>query len=179
MWPHVVSKTASCLSSLSQDEINQAQSVCHVIAGADNHDDVIKWKHFPRYWPFVRGIHRSPVNSPHKCQWLGALMFSLICTWINAWVNNRETGALRRHRAHYDVTVMLINDYTFTGIKSISHNVHTTPAANHAIALPLESIRILMILRNKKHCDAQLTKYVFQWRVILIFLYYWWYWLCK
>ena len=27
------------------------------------HDDVIKWKHFPRYWPFVRGIHRPPVNS--------------------------------------------------------------------------------------------------------------------
>ena len=23
------------------------------------HDDVIKWKHFPRYWPFMRGIHRS------------------------------------------------------------------------------------------------------------------------
>ena len=42
------------------------------------HDDVIKWKHFPRYWPFVRGIHRSPVNSPHKGQWRGALMFSLI-----------------------------------------------------------------------------------------------------
>ena len=32
------------------------------------HDDVIKWKHFPRYWPFVRGIHRSPVNFPHKGQ---------------------------------------------------------------------------------------------------------------
>ena len=43
------------------------------------HDDVIKWKHFPRNWPFVRGIHRSPVNSPHKGQWRGALMFSLIC----------------------------------------------------------------------------------------------------
>ena len=39
------------------------------------HDDVIKWKHFPRKWPFVRGIHRSPVNSPHKGQWRGALMF--------------------------------------------------------------------------------------------------------
>ena len=37
------------------------------------HDEVIKWKHFPRYWPFVRGIHRSPVNSPHKGQWRGAL----------------------------------------------------------------------------------------------------------
>ena len=39
------------------------------------HDDVIKWKHFPRYWPFVRGIHQSPVNSPQKGQWRGALMF--------------------------------------------------------------------------------------------------------
>ena len=42
------------------------------------HDDVIKWKHFPRYWPFLRGIHRPPVNFPHKGQWRGALMFSLI-----------------------------------------------------------------------------------------------------
>ena len=38
------------------------------------HNDVIKWKYFPRYWPFVRGIHRSPVNSPHKGQWRGALI---------------------------------------------------------------------------------------------------------
>ena len=70
------------------------------------HDDVIKWKHFPRYWPFVRGIHRSPVNSPHKSQWRGALIFSLICAWMNGWVNNCEAGDLRRHRAHYDVIVM-------------------------------------------------------------------------
>ena len=62
---------------------------------------------FPRYWPFVRGIHRWPVNSPHKGQWRGALMFSLICARINAWVNNGEAGDLSRHRAHYDVTVMI------------------------------------------------------------------------
>ena len=37
----------------------------------------------------------------------GALMFSLICAWINGWVNNREAGDLKRHHAHYDVTVML------------------------------------------------------------------------
>ena len=49
-----------------------------------------------------------PVNSPHKGQWRGALMFSLICTWINGRVNNREADDLRRHRAHYDVTVMVI-----------------------------------------------------------------------
>ena len=71
-----------------------------------SHDDVIKWKHFPRNWPFVRGIHRSPVNSPHKGQWRRALMFSLIRVWINDWVNNREAGDLRRYRAHYDVIVM-------------------------------------------------------------------------
>ena len=70
------------------------------------HDDAIKWKHFPRYWPFVRGIHWSPVISPHKGQWRKALMFSLICVWINGWVNNREAGDLRRYRAHVDVTVM-------------------------------------------------------------------------
>ena len=71
-----------------------------------SHDDVIKWKHFPHYWPFVWGIHRSPVNSPHKGQWHGALMFSLICAWINGWVNNGEAGDLRCHCTHYDLTVM-------------------------------------------------------------------------
>ena len=70
------------------------------------HDDVIKWKHFPRYWPFVRGIHRSPVNSPHKGQWRGDLVFSLICARINDRVNNGGAGDLRRYRAHYDVIVM-------------------------------------------------------------------------
>ena len=73
---------------------------------ATKHDDVIKWKHFPRYWPFVRGIHRSPVNSPHRGQWRRALMFSLIHIWINGWVNNLEVGDLRRYRAHHDVIVM-------------------------------------------------------------------------
>ena len=71
------------------------------------HDDVIEWTQFPRFWPFVRGIHRSPVNSPRKGRWRGALMFSLIGAWINRWVNNRDAGGLRRHRAHYDVIVMI------------------------------------------------------------------------
>ena len=71
------------------------------------HDDVIKWKYFPRNWPFVREIHRSPVNFPHKGQWRGALMFSLIYARINDWVNNREAGDLRRQHGHYDVIVMM------------------------------------------------------------------------
>ena len=70
-------------------------------------DDVIKWKHFPRYWPFVWGIHWWPVNSPHKGQWHGALMLSLILDWINGWVDNREAGDLRCHHAHFDIIVMV------------------------------------------------------------------------
>ena len=66
------------------------------------------WRHQMEtfYWPFVGGIHRSPVNSPHKGQWRGALIFSLISAWINGWVNNGEAGDLIHHRTHYDVTVM-------------------------------------------------------------------------
>ena len=70
------------------------------------HDDAIKWKHFSRYWPFARGFHRSPLNSPHKGKRLGALMVSLICIWTNDWVNNRDAGDLGRHHVHYDVTIM-------------------------------------------------------------------------
>ena len=76
-----------------------------------SHDDVTKWNHFPRYRPFARGIHRSPVNSPHKGQWRGALMRSLICAWINNWINNRAASDLRRHSAHCDVDVMSPDDF--------------------------------------------------------------------
>ena len=86
-----------------------------------DHDDVIKWKHFPRYWPFVREIQRSPVNSPHKGQWRGALMFSLICTRINGWINSCEAGDLRRHHAHYDVIVMIAPRRTLTCVGSMYH----------------------------------------------------------
>ena len=51
-------------------------------------------------------------NSPVTGQWRVALMFSLICAWINDWVNSREPGDLRRHYAHYDVIVMFDNIIT-------------------------------------------------------------------
>ena len=59
--------------------------------------------------PFVRGINRSLVASPHKGQLHGALMFSLICVWTNVWANNRDDNDFRRHRVHCDVTVMNYN----------------------------------------------------------------------
>ena len=58
-----------------------------------------------------RKIPRSTVSFPHKGQWRGALVFSLICVWINGWLNKREAGDLRRHCAHYDVIVMDMVQY--------------------------------------------------------------------
>ena len=71
------------------------------------HDDVMKWKHFfPRNWPFVKGIHRSPVDSLSKGQLRRALMYSLMCAWTNGWANNRDARGLRRYRTCYGVIVL-------------------------------------------------------------------------
>ena len=100
------------------------------------HDDVIKWKHFPCYWPFVRGIHRSLVNSLHNGQWRRALIFSLSCARINSWVNHHEAGDLRCHHAHYDVIVMRkTNGSTLMDFGKISEcptaTQHNTQGENH------------------------------------------------
>ena len=86
-WQPWITRETTWLGKL-QHETGRVSTVERV------HDDVIKWKQFPRYWPFVRG------------QWRGTLMFTLICVWINGCVNNREAGDLRRYCAHYGVTVM-------------------------------------------------------------------------
>ena len=126
-----------------------------------SHDDVIKWKHFPRYWPFVRGIHRSPVNSPHKGQWRGALMFSLICTRINGWVNNGEAGDLRRYCVHYDVIVMAISNLKLLCYKwFILITVNSNPC-NNFVPTPLGCIyEMIFITYYGKHTRARhLTKW--------------------
>ena len=55
----------------------------------------------------VRGIQRWLLDSPHKGQWRGDLMFSFICAWTKHWANSPDAGDLRRHIAHYDVTTIL------------------------------------------------------------------------
>ena len=69
------------------------------------------WRHqmetFSALLAICAGNSPASGKSPHKGQWRGALMFSLICAWINGWGNNDEGGDLRRHRAHYDVIVMM------------------------------------------------------------------------
>ena len=121
-------ETNICVIRLRNDFFNFAQKT-HDIPEFGEYslwmtffDDVIsQMQTFPRYWPFAREIHRSSVNSPHKGQWRGTLMFSLTCARINAWVNNGEVGDLRRHRAHYDVIVM--QSSTEGSIPSLIHIV--------------------------------------------------------
>ena len=74
--------------------------------------DISWWRHqmetFSALLALCVGNSPEPVNSPHKGQWRGALMFSLICAWINGWVNNHGADNLGRQRAHYDVIVMYL-----------------------------------------------------------------------
>ena len=114
------------------------------------HDGVIIWKHFPRYWPFARGIHRSPVNSPHKGQWRRALRLSLICVWINGWVNNHETGDLRCQCAHYDVIVMSKNG----SLSSKSKDLNCTHQFNGDI--------IYYVLPQIISPNTEITSFLFQ-----------------
>ena len=108
------------------------------------HDDVIKWNYFPRYWPFVRGIHRSSLNSPHKGQWRWALMFLWSAPWINGWVNNREAGDLRRRRDPYDVIVIgciILGMYERRCIPHIRHKTaHIADTKTNDFVTPLTTL---------------------------------------
>ena len=95
--------------------------LCGYNAYGYRYDDVIKWKHLLRYCPFVPGIYRSPVNSPHKGQWRGAFTFSLICAGTNDWANNREAGDLSHHRVHYDVIVTVTSTLVKMWITVLSY----------------------------------------------------------
>ena len=83
------------------------------------------WRHqietFSALLAICAGNSPVPVNSPHKGQWRGALMFSLISAWINGWANNREASDLRRNSAHYDVIAMRFMWIALLGISSILH----------------------------------------------------------
>ena len=103
------------------------------------HDDIIKWKHFPRYWPFVQGIQRSPVNSPHKGQWRGALMFYLICALNkrlskHSWGWWFKTPSLPLWR-HYDkIPTILPDGNNFDVVTSMKYRCDSTHADGTSVA---------------------------------------------
>ena len=133
------------------------------------HDDVIKWKHCPRYWPFVRGIHRSPVNSPHKGQWRGALMFSLIGASINGWVNNLEIGDLSLQRLLCDDVVKwehFSQNWLFVRENhQPSANVHHTKRAIHSFGVSMTTILFQCKYKSMRHFKFRV--YMYDWYVNL------------
>ena len=106
------------------------------------HYDVMKWKYCPRYRPFVRGNHRSPVKYSHKGQWRRALM--LMCAWENGWANSRDAGDWRRHCTHRDVTLMKI------GRKRVwQFSVSTKPADELIPIVRISQWHIMSIMASK------------------------------
>ena len=85
-------------------------------------------------WRETSSNHRSQVDSPHKGQWRGALIFSSTISWAN----NLDAGDLRRHRAHFDVTVV-VGNVVGLGFNMIDYTFHT---------------RMLLLLRCVKSVES-------------------------
>ena len=109
-----------------------------------SHDDVIRWKHLPRYWPFVWGIHRSQRTV------MRSFDVSLICVRIPGWLDNHDAGDLRRHCAHYDVTVIIFH-VQLRDREQTTHNKLETKETNTQINSTL----------SRRHSNDYKVRYVF------------------
>ena len=127
-----------------------------------SHDDVITWKHFPRYWPFVRGEFTGPRWTPRtKASDAELWCLFFICVWINSWVNNGDAGDLRCHGIHYDVTVMPWPEITYKGLD------HVWP---HASFVVCHSVLLTHWRRDKMADISQTTVWnAFSWLIKLEF----------
>ena len=155
-----------------------------------HHDDVIKWKHFPRYWSFVRGIHRSPVNSPHKSQWREALMFLWSAPWINGWVNNRGAGDLslwrhcsvttesqREGRGYHTTMICVLNKGIDNDLPMIWHGeVCYCPACRTTLVATRFRVAVICPIIQVPHCIR--VFFYFVWFVFLNHIFQFCYELC-
>ena len=125
------------------------------------HDDVMKWKHFPCYWPFMRGIHRSPMT------WSFDICFDLHL--IKRLANNQDAGDLRRHYAHYGVTVMFnIDSKSIPNSRNIVSSIVISIQFQIVYSYPFTAIlksivqivnKILFGLSESKGCK-NIAKYI-------------------
>ena len=128
----------------------QAWSITVTILGRHNHVMTSSNENIFR----VTGPLCREFTGTHKGQWRGALMFSLICAWTNGWVNTWDTGDLRRHSTHYDITLMsafflFIRDL-FNGLVQERHN---SSALTMELHLSCTNSSILcMCATNERQC---------------------------
>ena len=89
------------------------------------HDDVIKWKHFSRYWPFVREVHRPPVNFPHTQRPVTRNFEVFFDLCLNKRLSEQSWGwwfetPSRPLWRHCDVLIVIINGENLTCYARIS-----------------------------------------------------------
>ena len=131
-------------SCLFTDEYSIHHKICSWLCFLCFHGYIISiqrsiWPMFVRVASFashkIKSKSITTTINTHKGQCREALKFSLICTWINGWVNSREAGDLIRYRAHYDVTVM-----------SLTQNKCDASHANHINCL---FFGLLLVMYNE------------------------------
>ena len=105
------------------------------------HDDVIKWKHFQRYWPFVRGIQQSPVTSPHKGQW--GWWFETLSRPL--WRHSNGKNALLFYSWYCDFAVISSSRYIAT-FKPFAFSAMVTPRRLKALLVFLLAYPFLLAL---------------------------------
>ena len=94
------------------------------------------------------------------------LWWFFICAWINGWVNNREAGDVRRHRAHYDVTVMLFTlSLEYTSLEwmltaTIWHDIYIIGLT--LILCPLVSLKVMYLSLTQHYSHATWTLMCFK-----------------
>ena len=117
------------------------------------------WRHrrnqmetFSALLAICAGNSPVPVNSPHKGQWRGALMFSLICARINDWVSNREAGDLRRHRGHYYFDVIMTT--MASQITSQTQTIETHSTKRRMWTIPSLNCIRYQDKQIKLHCNC-------------------------
>ena len=130
------------MRSINQRRLSFCYCSCHGVYG--NASSIIKWKHFPHCWSFVRENHKSPMIYPppppsprHKDQSRGALKFFYL--HLNKRLSKQSKPRrryLRRHRAHYDVTAMGTYVVTlFSTRNSFIQKIITAPFGFNSLAV--------------------------------------------
>ena len=144
---------------------------CHLISSTDYHDDVIKWKHYPRYWP-----HRWPVVSLYKGQGHGALAFSLNCIWKKktGWANNRDADdliALWRHcnfRGSVAMNTPQVNLISYKNLLVLrSPPSVVTPPPPHTHTPHTPNIRMHNMALSAKHIFYKKTSAIWKLAIVL------------
>ena len=107
------------------------------------------------------GNPTAPVDSSHKYQRRGALMFSLICTWTNGWANKWNACDLRRHCAHYEITVMNIWRFADDIMKSVLLIHYVTVLTKSSID---KSVLVQLMAWHETNNHTKTNKWTAWWR---------------